>query len=142
MPTGLFCCLVSTPTATLHRPSPTAFSEFLCPTPDWRSLLTSGHVEISSPNTLSGFASKQTKESSAWLTTYIVSHLHTTISSILRVILSIYSSFYIHSTCIFHLKIVFLFSKYTKRSHETVLYCEEKNLFILALSCSTSQNLS
>ena len=46
---------------------------FLCPTPDSRSLPTSGRVEISSPNPLSGFAPKQTKESSAWRTTYIVS---------------------------------------------------------------------
>ena len=38
---------------------------------DWRSLPTSGHVEISSPNLLSGFAPKQTKGSSAWRTTYI-----------------------------------------------------------------------
>ena len=39
---------------------------------DWRSLPTSGRVEILSPNPLSGFAPKQTKESSAWRTTYIV----------------------------------------------------------------------
>ena len=43
---------------------------------DWRSLPTSGHVEISSPNHLSGFAPKQTKGSSAWRTTYIVLHLY------------------------------------------------------------------
>ena len=42
--------------------------------PQWRSLPTSGRVEISSPNPSSGFAPKQTKESSAWWTTYIVSH--------------------------------------------------------------------
>ena len=34
----------------------------------------SGRVEISSPNPLSGFAPKQTKESCAWWTTYIVLH--------------------------------------------------------------------
>ena len=44
MPTGHFCCPVST--GHLRHPSPTAFSEFLCPTPHWRSLPTSGHVEI------------------------------------------------------------------------------------------------
>ena len=37
-------------------------------------LPTSGHVELSSPNPLSGFAPKQTKRSSAWQTTYIVLH--------------------------------------------------------------------
>ena len=42
---------------------------------DWHSLPTSGHVEISSPNPLSGFAPKQTKGSSAWRTTYIVLHM-------------------------------------------------------------------
>ena len=44
---------------------------------DWRSLPTSGHVEISSPNPLSGFAPKQIKGSSAWQTTYIVLQLFT-----------------------------------------------------------------
>ena len=73
MPTGHFCCPVSTPSATLRRPSPTAFSEFLCPTPDSLSLPTSGCVEISSSNTLSGYAPKQTNGWSAWRTTYIVS---------------------------------------------------------------------
>ena len=38
-------------------------------------LPTSGHVEISNPNPLSGFALKQTKGSSAWRTTYIVLQL-------------------------------------------------------------------
>ena len=41
----------------------------------WRSLPTSGHVEISSPNPLFGFAPKQTKGSSAWWTPYIVLHM-------------------------------------------------------------------
>ena len=71
MPTGLFCSPVSTGHS--RHPSPTAFSEFLCQTPDWRSLPTSGRVEIVSPNPLSGFPPKQTKGSSAWWTTYIVS---------------------------------------------------------------------
>ena len=35
MPTGLFCCLVSTAHCLLRRRSPTAFSEFLLPTPLW-----------------------------------------------------------------------------------------------------------
>ena len=42
---------------------------------DWRSLPTSGHVENSGPNPLSGFAPKQTKGSSVWRTTYIVLHV-------------------------------------------------------------------
>ena len=66
------CCPVSTGHS--RHPSPTAFCEFLCPTPDWRSLPTPGHVEISSPNPLSGFMPKQTKGASAWRTTYIVLH--------------------------------------------------------------------
>ena len=41
---------------------------------DWCSLPTSGHVEISSPNPLSGFAPKQIKGSSAGRTTYTVLH--------------------------------------------------------------------
>ena len=46
MPTGHF----SRPVSTGHsrHPSPTAFSEFLCATPDWPTLPTSGRVEISS----------------------------------------------------------------------------------------------
>ena len=67
-----------------HSPSPTAFPEFLCPTPYSRSLPTSGCVEISSPNPLSGFMPKQTKESSAWMTTYIVSQI--TLRHFLRII--------------------------------------------------------
>ena len=42
--------------------------------PDLRSRPTSGHVEISSPNPLSGFVPKQTKKSTAWRTSYIVLH--------------------------------------------------------------------
>ena len=58
MPTGLFCCPVST--ANCPSPSPVAnsFSEFLLPTPTGVPLPTSGRVEISSPNPLSGFAPK------------------------------------------------------------------------------------
>ena len=71
VPSAVQCRL---PTALLPRPSPTAvslssFFQLL----DWRSLPTSDHVEISSPKPLSGFALKQTKGSSAWRTTYIVS---------------------------------------------------------------------
>ena len=40
---------------------------------DSRYLPTSGRIEISSPNPLSGFTPKQTNGSSAWRTTYIVS---------------------------------------------------------------------
>ena len=63
------------PVSTGHsrHPSPTAFCGFLLPTPYARSLPTSGRVEISSLNPLSGFAPKQTKESFAWRTNYIVS---------------------------------------------------------------------
>ena len=48
-------------------------SSFLQPTLFSRPVTSSGHAEISSPKTLlSGFAPKQTKESSAWRATYIV----------------------------------------------------------------------
>ena len=63
----------------LHLPLSVAcrqlFSGFLCPTL-WLVFpcLLPVASEISSPNPLSGFAPKQTKESSAWRTTYIVSH--------------------------------------------------------------------
>ena len=50
---------------------------------DWRSLPTSGHVKISSPNPLSGFAPKQTKRSSAWRTTYIVLQKHISIKHLI-----------------------------------------------------------
>ena len=68
------CCPVSThlPLSVSRRQLP--FSVSFVQLSDSRSLPTSGHVEISSPNPLSGFAPKQTKESSAWQTTYIVSH--------------------------------------------------------------------
>ena len=53
-----------------------SFSKFLCPTPrlvlPWLLPVTS---EICSPNSLSGFAPKQTKGSSAWRNTYIVSQI-------------------------------------------------------------------
>ena len=70
MPTAHFCCLVSTGYS--RHPSPSTFFEFPCPTPTRVPLPTSGHVEISSPKPLSRFAPKQTKESSAWRTTYTV----------------------------------------------------------------------
>ena len=73
MPTGHFCSPVSTRHS--RHPSPTAFSEFLSPTPTGLPLPTSGRVEISSPNPLSGFVPKQTKGLSAWWTTYIVLHI-------------------------------------------------------------------
>ena len=57
----------------LASPFANSFCGFLLPTPYSLSLPTSGRGEISSPNPLSGFAPKQTKESSAWRTTYIVS---------------------------------------------------------------------
>ena len=74
MPTGYFYCPVSTGHS--HHSSPTAFGGFLLPTPYSRSLPTSGRVEISSPNPLSGFEPKQTKESSAWRTTYKVLYIY------------------------------------------------------------------
>ena len=46
MPTGLFCCPLST--APLRHPSPTAFSGFLFPSLTGVPLPTSSHVEISS----------------------------------------------------------------------------------------------
>ena len=66
-----FCCPVSTPSATFHRPS-LPLGSFV-QLSDGRSLSTYGRVEISSPNPLSAFAPKQTKGSSAWRTIYIVS---------------------------------------------------------------------
>ena len=48
------------------------FLELLCPTLSRVPLPTSGHPWSRVQNTLSGFAPKQTKESSAWRTTYIV----------------------------------------------------------------------
>ena len=74
----LSCRLVSLlsgvdwPTRVILRqlPSPSSFVQLS----NWCSLPTSGHLEISGPNPLSGFAPKQTKESSAWRTTYIVLH--------------------------------------------------------------------
>ena len=68
MPTGLFCCPVST--ANCQLPLCVSRRELLTRVP----LPTSGRIEISSLNPLSGFAPKQTKGSSAWRTTYIVSH--------------------------------------------------------------------
>ena len=65
------CCPVSTVLSIVRRQLPSSSFVQLS---DWRSLPTSGHVEISSPNPLSGFAPKQTKGSSAWRTTYIVLH--------------------------------------------------------------------
>ena len=74
MPTGHFCCPVSTGHS--RHSSPTDFCEFLFPTPTGLPLPTSGRVEISSPNTLSGFAPKQTKGSSTWRTTDIVLQIY------------------------------------------------------------------
>ena len=75
MPTGLFCCPVLTANCPSASPVANSFSGFLCPTPLTRvPLPTSSYVEISSPNSLFDFAPKQTKGSSAWRTTYIVSH--------------------------------------------------------------------
>ena len=52
-------------TAPLRRPSPTASSGFLHPTPSRIPLPTSGHVEDRGLRPLFGFAPKQTKGSSA-----------------------------------------------------------------------------
>ena len=68
--TGLSLSLMATGHSC--HPSPTASSEFLCLTPTGLPLTTSGHIEISNPNPLFGFAPKQTKGSSAWRTTNIV----------------------------------------------------------------------
>ena len=67
-------CPVST--APVRGSTPTA-SQLLCPT---NSLLASRylfrpHRDFKSKHPLSGFAPKQTKESSAWRATYIVLHL-------------------------------------------------------------------
>ena len=58
----------------LASPFANSFSEFLWSNSSRVPLPTSGHVEISGPNPLSGFAPKQTKGLSAWRTTYIVLH--------------------------------------------------------------------
>ena len=86
MPIGHFCCPVSTGHSC--HPSPTAFCRFLFPIPDSRSLPTSGRVEISSPNPLSGFAPKQTKGSSAWRITYIVLQRDLKIKNVIGRVLS------------------------------------------------------
>ena len=73
-PTSLFCCSLST--APLRHPSPTPLSGFLFPTPfSGVPLPTSGLVEDLELRPLFGFAPKQTKGSSAWRTTHIVSHI-------------------------------------------------------------------
>ena len=72
----------------VRRPSPTASLSSFVQLSDWRSLPTSGHVEISGPNSLSGFAPKQTKGSSDWRTTYIVLHC---ISKFLRMLCIVFS---------------------------------------------------
>ena len=61
------CCLMST--GHFRHPSPTASSSSFVELSDRRSLLTSGHPRSPVQNPLSGFAPKQTKESSAWRTT-------------------------------------------------------------------------
>ena len=65
----------STPTLVSVVPPPTACPLLSLTNSLSRPLTTSGYAEISSPkNPLSGFAPKQTKESSAWRATYIVLH--------------------------------------------------------------------
>ena len=65
---------IDCPCLWFHANSSSSFLQatlFSCP------VTSSGHAEISSPkNPLSGFAPKQTKESSAWRATYIVLHLY------------------------------------------------------------------
>ena len=74
------CWLASLPrcpvsTALVRVPLPTPNFALLFPTLFSRPVTTSGYGEISGPRTpLSGFAPKQTKESSAWLATHIVLH--------------------------------------------------------------------
>ena len=71
MPTGHFCCPVSTATRFPHRqlPSFSSFVQFLS-----RSLTHFRSRRDHGLRPLFGFAPKQTKGSSAWLTTYIVLH--------------------------------------------------------------------
>ena len=72
------CWLVSSavrcrlPTALLRRPLPTDFSEFLCPTPHWRSLAYFWSCRDLKSKPFVWFRAK-TKGSSAWQTTNIVS---------------------------------------------------------------------
>ena len=63
------------PTAPLRRPSPTAFSEFLSPTPDSRSLTHFRSRRRSQAQAFVWFRAK-TKGLSAWRTPFIVSHPH------------------------------------------------------------------
>ena len=59
----------------LSIPVANSLSSFSQPTLFSRPVTSSDHAEISSPkNLLSGFAPKQTKESSAWRATHIVLH--------------------------------------------------------------------
>ena len=60
----------------LRCPSPTAPSSSFVQLSDRRFLPTSGHPRSRVQNPLSGFAPKQTKESSACRTTYIVLHIN------------------------------------------------------------------
>ena len=69
MPTGHFCCPVSTGHS--RHPSPTPSSGFLFPTLS-RSLTNFRSRQDRGLRPLFGFAPKQTKGSSAWRTTYIV----------------------------------------------------------------------
>ena len=72
-PTGL-----SAPVSTGHsrHPSPTSSSSSFVQLSSRVPLPTSGHPRSRVQNPLSGFAPKQTKESSAWRTTYIVLHIN------------------------------------------------------------------
>ena len=77
----LLRCPVST--ASVRCPSPTAhFSVPFCLLSDRRPLTTPVTSRSRIQNPLSGFAPKQTKESSAWRTTYIVLQKHYFITTI------------------------------------------------------------
>ena len=74
MPTGLFCCPVST--ALLRLPSPIASLWVPLSNSFWPSLAYFRSRRDLELRPLFGFAPNQTKRSSAWRTLFIVSHLN------------------------------------------------------------------
>ena len=132
------CRLVSSavwcwlPTAFLPRPSPTAFSGFLLPTLrlTFPCLLLVAS-EISSPNPLSGFVPKQTKGSSAWRTTYIVSQAQNELNTffILKLNICILHIHYYNSSLTSIIIILFLKIKKNKKIIRSEVKCI-KDLFM------------
>ena len=76
MPTGLFCCPLSTSNCHSASSLANSFCGFLLPTPNWRSPAYFWSRRDLEHRPSFGFAPKQTKGLSAYPTTYIVSHSH------------------------------------------------------------------